>query len=363
MDTELKDWTPTETHDWEGKERDVLVLNYTMRCALACDFCCYGCNPSRKEKMPFDLALRLIQEASNLKQFSSVAFTGGEPLLYQDEIIELAKELYAGGLPYTIATACHWAESHTSSKQLLKELKKHGLIRLNISHDPSHEQFVPKSSILNAARAANELGIATYIVGTFLSPNESMQAFLTQAVGYSHVQLHTKYVAKVGMATKWDITQERYRLRLEAEDMCCYRRINHDIVIWFDGTAYPCCSTFNRSTPGISIGNAHATSLMEIWERAEGSLLFRILKRQGFGELYALLKERAPDLYRCLPQANSAVGPCSLCNAIFKNKDLYPKILEVISEYERNKASHALEVVAALLGESKAATVVSDLLN
>lgn len=363
MTPQLKEWTPIEVHDWEGKEADILVLNYTMKCALACDFCCYGCNPNRKEKMPFELAERLIREAAQLSTFSSVGFTGGEPLLYAEEICDLSDILAEVKLPFTIATAAHWATDKQYAKNLLEYLKHRGLIRLNISHDPSHMKFVEKSTVMNAIHAASELGIATYVIGTFDNTSDSLESFLPEALHLPKVSLLTKYVAKVGMAKKWDITQQKYGLTLDTEDLCCYRRINHDIVVWYDGSVYPCCSTFNRATAGIKIGNANEMSLREIWEKIEGSLLFRIMKRQGFGELYAILKERAPHIYQQLPHAQDVVGPCSLCNSIFKDKAISAEILQIISEYEKEKIAHALEIVVDLLGINEATLVVEEIIT
>ena len=74
-----------------GKETNALVLNYTMTCPLACDFCCYGCAPTRKEKIELRLALRLVSEAAEMGKFSSIGFTGGEPLLYADDILLIGK--------------------------------------------------------------------------------------------------------------------------------------------------------------------------------------------------------------------------------------------------------------------------------
>ncbi|HBC3919989.1 TPA: radical SAM/SPASM domain-containing protein [Vibrio parahaemolyticus] len=353
MESITKEWTPTEVHDWEGKERSVLVLNYTMACALACDFCCYGCNPRRKEKMPIALARRLIIEASELNQFSSVAFTGGEPLLFPEEIIDLASTAKERSVPFTIATACHWAENYNYTYTLLKELKDLGLIRLNVSHDPSHEVFVHRDCILNVAKASEELGLATYIVGTFSNPNINMNSYLPEVVAFSHVELITKFVAKVGMAKKWDISQEKYNLDLSVEDLCCYRRIHHDIVVWHDGKVYPCCSTFNRSTRGLEIGNANNISLDKIWDLVEGSLLYRIMKRKGFGELYNLIRERKPELYALLPNPDLSVGPCSLCNSIFRDRYISQEIFKVFSEYESEKVALAVEKVVQLIGENK----------
>jgi MoaA/NifB/PqqE/SkfB family radical SAM enzyme len=350
MKPPLTDWTPTEMHDWEGKERNVLVLNYTMACALACDFCCYGCHPKREEKMPLGLALRLVDEAAELKQFSSVGFTGGEATLFLDELLTIGDRLAALKLPFTIATAAQWGTSPSEAQRTVDSLADRGLCRFNISHDPSHERFVPREHILNAVRAASTRGIPTYVVGTFFSTAERMQTYLPELIGLPKVELHSKYVAKVGRAAKRPITQATYDLNLELENLCCYRRVYHDIVIWFDGTAYPCCSTFNRATPGIILGNANEHSLRELWQRAEGSLLFRVMKRQGFAELYKIVQLLDAELYAQLPLADQSVGPCSLCNKIFANPALAEGVYKVFARYESEKIDHILNTLADMLG-------------
>ena len=128
-----------------------------MACPLQCDFCCYGCHPQRTEKMPLELAFRLIKEAAELGKFSSIGFTGGEPMLFLDELLQIGRRLKGYGLPFTIATAAHWAKSEKRAHEILEELAKVGLCRLNVSYDPSHAKFIPKKSILSAITASSHL--------------------------------------------------------------------------------------------------------------------------------------------------------------------------------------------------------------
>lgn len=356
------DWTPTEVHDWEGKERNVLVLNYTMACALACDFCCYGCHPHRDEKMPLDLALRLVGEAAELNQFSSVGFTGGEVTLFLDDILAIGDKLVRLKLPFTIATAAQWGVTPRNAHATVNALADRGLCRINISHDPSHARFVPREHILNAVRAASDRNIPTYVVGTFFVASERMETYLPELVGLPKVKLISKYVAKTGRAAKQPITQATYNLHLDLDNHCCYRRIYHDIVIWFDGTAYPCCSTFNRATPGIILGNAYNNSLRELWERAEGSLLFRIMKRQGFSELYQNIQRIDKELYTVLPSVEQAVGPCSLCNKIFANVTLAEDVHQVFARYETDKIAHIFDTLLRMVGSKETTRLVEQII-
>src|SRR4051812_1417900 len=73
--------------DIENDRHNVLVLNYTMACPLACDFCCYACGPRRTETMELDLALDLVEQAADLGVFGACSFTGGDPFVYYEDMV------------------------------------------------------------------------------------------------------------------------------------------------------------------------------------------------------------------------------------------------------------------------------------
>jgi hypothetical protein len=359
-----KSWVPTEVHNWEGKETNVLVLNYTMACPLRCDFCCYGCHSGRvAQTMPFERAIELVDQAASLGVFSSIGFTGGEPLLFLDEIAAVAEHANSLGLPHTVATACHWAGTMDDARATVARLAGAGLRRMNISHDPAHAEFVAAENVANAARAAVEHEVPTYIVGTFYSPAESLALLLPQLEDLPGVHFLDKYVAKVGRAQKRHITQASYGLALSLENLCCYRRVHHDLVVFWDGRTYPCCSTFNRATPGISVGDAFSEPLEQIWDRTDGSLLLRAMKRQGFGEVYSLIRELDPGLAAELPAAEETVGPCSLCNKIFGDAELAARIKAAFSALEEERVNRAIETLAKRIGKERTAALMTAILD
>ena len=353
---------PTQVHDYEGKETNVLVLNYTMACPLTCDFCCYGCHPGRAEKMPLDLALSLVAQAAEMKVFSSVGFTGGEPMLFFEELLTIGTTLLEFKLPFSIATAGHWATTPERSRRIVNELADRGLRSFHISHDPSHEKFVPSNYVVNAARAASERRIATCIVGTFYSSSESLAARLPELIDLPRVTLIDKFVAQVGRATKKEIPQHSHAVNSELNSFRCYRSTYHDITVFYDGMAYPCCSTFNRATPGIILGNAFKDSLRKLWERAEGSLMFRVMKGEGFPRMYEIIREFDPELYLQLPSADS-VGPCHLCSSLFQKPETTERVSAVFSKYEQAKISNAVDMLVQTLGEDKVKAFIESTLT
>lgn len=359
-----RDWVPTDVYDWMSKEKSILVLNYTMACPLKCDFCCYSCHSGRaSQKMPIDLAFSLVDQAATLGVFSSIAFTGGEPLLFPDEVCAIAERAQSHSLPFTIATACHWADSPESAEALIDRLADLGLSRLNVSHDPAHAEFVRTANVINACNASLRRQVDTYVVGTFADAGESLAGYAPELAGIPGLRLFNKYIAKVGRAASRPITQSTYGLHLGLDDLACYRRIYHDLVVFWDGRTYPCCSTFNRSTPGIQAGNAHFESLKDIWDRVDGSLLLRTMKRKGLGELYRIIEERDPELAAELPRVESSAGPCSLCHAIFGTRSMSDRVKRAFSGYEADKTLKAIDAIEGMLGRSKTTEILAEIVD
>lgn len=338
---------------YDTPEKDVLVLNYTLACPLSCDFCCYGCHPKRKEKMPLASAMDLISQAARMSNFTSVGLTGGEVFMFQDELIALAKHMKTCGLPFTVATAGHWAASVPATRALARLLADNGLKRANISCDHSHEKFVPREFVVRAAEAFAEHNVPVYIIGTFEHANQSLESFLPALANRPGISLRTKQIAKIGRAKKAQIQYED--IHFDDANKTCYRRVHHDVVVFWDGEVYPCCSTFNRATKALSIGNAFQTPLEEIWKRLEFSSMFRKMKVEGFGEILDLVARKSPTLAARLPALRDYPGACSYCNSIFSDSQLAKDLRSFFSEYEVETLLDGRKELAKLLGEETVA--------
>lgn len=333
---------------YDTPEKDVLVLNYTMACPLSCDFCCYGCHPKRKEKMPLEAAKSLVSQAAAMPNFTSVGLTGGEVFMFEDELVELSAHIHQCGLSFTVATAAHWATDPETARILARKLVANGLKRANVSCDHSHAAFVPRENVVHAANAFAELQVPVYIVGTFADKVSSLESFVPELLDKPFIFLRTKRVAKTGRAKKAEVEYELSETL--SLDKTCYRRRHHDLVVFWDGQVYPCCSTFNRATKGLSIGNAFSTPLADIWKQLEYSSLFRIMKSTGFREIIEILDKYNPELAARLPGLGTFPGACSYCNAVFSSEQMTQDIREIFAEYEADTLAAAYDELAVLLG-------------
>lgn len=341
----------------DPNQTNVLVFNVTRQCPLRCDFCCYGCHPKREERMTLELALDLVAQAADLGVFSAAGFTGGEPMLWLDELLVVGEALRDVGLPFSVITAAHWAEDPAEARRVVDALVDRGMYRLGMSTDPSHERFVPRQAVVHATRAAVDRGIEVQVVGGFNDPSATIEAWVPDIVGLPRVRLKTGHIAAAGRGAKIRDRVDR-DLGYKADAMRCYRPVYHDLVVFSDGAAYPCCSVFNREADGMSLGNANTDSLRTLWERAEGQVLLRVLKRVGFHHLYDVIAELDPALHARLPVLDTAGGPCLLCSKVFGDPELARDIRNAFVAYEQRTVEALLASLEEEFGPDDAAAII-----
>lgn len=346
---------------------NILVLNYTMKCPLACDYCCYGCSPRRSETMDVALALDLVDQAAEMGVFEQCGFTGGEALIFHDEVMRITQRMQQRGLPYSMISSCYWATDMQEARRVLRDLHSTGIDVFTATHDPSHENWVPLQYVRNAIDAARELGVHVCLCSSFYDDTMRLEAIFPEYSNQPDIDVVNRVVLpEVGRMGQRNISisPANYLNVQPTENFgSCYKRIFHDITVFWDGKVYPCCSVYNRATPKLSLGNVYTDTLSTIWDRAEGSLLLRMIKSQSFAELYATLRREDPALAAALPDPTQAVGPCHLCHRVFRDEALADRIFMVMERLERERISRLLAVVRARDGAAASDRVVLDALR
>ncbi|HWB47606.1 MAG TPA: radical SAM protein [Stellaceae bacterium] len=344
---------------------NIMILNYTMKCPLACDYCCYHCSPKRTETMDFALAVDLVDQAHELNVFKQFAFTGGEPLIFYDEVMQLTERMWKYNRPFSIISACYWATTPQEARRVLTDLARHGIDVFSVTHDPSHENWVPLQYIRNAVDAALELNIHVCLCSSFYDDTMRLEHIFPEYVGNPNIDFVNRVVLpEAGRAARRKISLASYgAIASRPRQETCYKRIYHDVTVFWDGEVYPCCSVYNRSTKRLSYGNTYKERLSDIWDRIDGSLLLRIIKRQGFGDLYRLIGRSDPDLLTQLPDPQSTVGACHLCHLIFRDPTLYERIDRVIEAHERQRIKELLDSVKRSSGSESHRNLIENTLR
>ena len=327
----------------ERDRQNVLVLNYTRRCPLACDFCCYSCGPRHAETMDVELALDLVDQAAGLGVFAELSFTGGEPFESYDDILRISARTAEHGMPFSIISAGAWATDEHEVDRLLRPLIANGMTSLAVSHDPSHERWVSRDQIRGVVRRAVALGLDTSVIGTFHDAETRLEDLFPEFADDADVSLHSTLVAPdVGRMTHKPSRTRALRAQIDGSFAdTCYKRVYHDVTVFWDGEVYPCCSVYNRQTPGISYGNVYSTPLWQIWDRIEASLFLRTIKHHGFTDLYRLIERLDPDLAGILPDPASAMGARHLRRQMISDPDISTRVHEVLDREARCVGSSA----------------------
>ena len=327
----------------EQDPHNVLVLNYTMACPLACDFCCYACGPRRTETMDRSLALDLVDQAADLGVFGACSFTGGDPFVYYDDMLAISRRMAEHGLPFNVISACAWATDDDVVDEMLQPLIDAGMTGITASNDPSHERWVPRENIVRVVSRAVALGAGAGIFGTFYD-STSLEELFPEFADLEEVALQTRPVA-FGVGRLKQQTGPARDVPRGGElggEPTCYRRVYHDVTVFWDGEVYPCCSVFNRATPGISYGNVYATTLREIWNRIEGSLFLRIIKRRASETSSPCSRSWIRSLPASFRARRAQPARASLCNQLMGDTSMSRRVHEVLAREEQRRVERLM---------------------
>lgn len=120
-----------------------LAIILTSRCQGACAHCYNESGPRRREELPFDQLASVINSGLFAgRPIRRVAFSGGEPLLYNglDELIELAAQK-------SLEPSCVSGAIGISTNRY-HQIARAGCKKMVISWDRYHERFVPRSTFV-----------------------------------------------------------------------------------------------------------------------------------------------------------------------------------------------------------------------
>src|SRR5512140_1959645 len=140
-----------------------LVLSCTYKCPIQCRYCGAECGPKQTDRLSLADMLGLIDTVHSFGRLELVVFTGGEPFLMRDDLLEAVEHSARKGLATRIVTNAFWATSPRRALELMTMFQGAGLTEINLSCDDYHQAFIPLERIKFANQACTELGIPCLI--------------------------------------------------------------------------------------------------------------------------------------------------------------------------------------------------------
>lgn len=296
-----------------------LGLIYTLACNASCGHCCFESHPRVQSKMKLEEAFHYIDQAFESSAFDKVGISGGEALLYEDEVVKIIEYASSLGFKTSLTTNGFWGKTPEDALHKLKSLKEKGLNELVLSTDEFHQPFVPYGYIENILTVNERVQIPIKIY-EILVKGSSMHPLQMK---YSHYSWHKGACVPMGRAREIPI-----------EELICGdysgRCTDMDkLTILPDGSCYPCCSPGIKGS-AMGFGSAYELSLDELLKAKENSIFLNIITWRGpkwlkeFGEAKGCFLKNKQNKY---------VSMCHLCHEIAGDADFLRNMEPFMKEF------------------------------
>ncbi|MBI3183657.1 MAG: radical SAM protein [Myxococcales bacterium] len=156
-----------------GKTPRRLILQVTPRCNARCAHCAYGGGPRRHGLMEVGAAAAFLDAFCRLWGAPRyAALTGGEPMLFPERTLTLARLLSARGAAVRLLTNGSWATGMRAARARVEDLRSSGVSGLWVSASAFHQEHVPLARLEMLLEAAAVAGMPCYLAFTFIHPRE-----------------------------------------------------------------------------------------------------------------------------------------------------------------------------------------------
>jgi hypothetical protein len=304
-----------------------LLLSY--KCTGACKHCMYSCSPEWDADWisEADITNYLSQLSATIKPSpygrdsidlnSGIHFTGGEPFLNFNLLLQATKIAYELGIASTfVETNCYWCGNDEVAEDKLRQLKDAGLKGIMLSVNPFILEYVSFGRTERAIRVSKKVFGQTAIVYQIFFYRQFKELGIESTLSLED------YMGKTGLgsfdyAEMIPMGRFSYKLghlfkRKKADSFfgqSCEARLTSPYHIHIDNYG----NYMGGFCGGISLGDAHDLSLIFRGIELDKRPVLKALVT-GIEELYKIGKKFG---YNDLPEGY--VSPCHLCIDIRKH--------------------------------------------
>jgi hypothetical protein len=102
--------------------------------------------------------------------------------------------------------------------------------------------------------------------------------------------------------------------------------------------------------PNLRIGDWRHQSVAELLDEQQGDGFYKVIVDGGFKLLYQIIQQREPEIYRRLPELQSALSPCHLCEMLMVGPDAR-QIRQICDDYITDRLITEITANADLIGQ------------
>jgi pyruvate-formate lyase-activating enzyme len=299
---------------------NALVLIPSDHCNITCRHCAPECGPKLKHAWDVDMLRRCIADAAKIPNlYKSVHFAGGEPFLYYKQMLELCRHAKQNGFVSTLVTNGFWGKNKDRATAMFRSLAEADLVRVELSTDIFHQEYIPLTVISRAIEVLKDLGIAITlrVITTRKHTVDHTIAGLSADL-LDGVEIMGSPVVPTGRALT-AIPHDEYYLCEAGALGCCDTLLN--LTVRPDGGVFPCCAG-SEQNPSLSLGNICELPIDVIVRNAERNLMVKRLVHSGPAAFFPILHEAG--LAHKLDAQYTNI--CHLCTQVFADPELVEAI-------------------------------------
>jgi organic radical activating enzyme len=283
-------------------------FRFTYHCNIACRHCYNDSGPHRKaDRLALETMLAIVAEMPEVG-IKRLNLSGGEPFLYQDDLIALVAAGRAAGLErITIYTNGFWASTDERAMRVLNRLSASGFMRsprdhIKVSGGVYHQEFIAFERILTLARNYFARFGRRLEVDFELPPQrgkvaDEVRARFSAAGLTEQVTLSFRHIVSLGRGEN----VEGMPIRLTDSPPCA---IMNEIAFDPDGSARPCCSG-NGEHHGIVIGRLEQHRLKTLAKRMQNDPILQFIATHSMSKIF--------DFIPTATKKDGYSGRCDLC--------------------------------------------------
>lgn len=286
------------------------VVIVTTKCNFACEHCSVRGSPYGKYTITRELIGKFIDELSSIPSVKLVAFSGGEPTLYLDELLYGIEYAHKKGFITRLVTNAWWARTYEEANKLIGVFKAHGLDEINVSYDDFHAKFIKVDNVANLVKAAleNSLRVAIGVICLLDSyyTADNIKKILSEKIGIPITELEKRVVfiedqpTPVGGASDIYVTKTDKFVHNDIKCELGCVNIGRVLALLPNGDVKVCCghAVFQQENDPFLLGNIMNERLINMVRKAQQTLFYwwlhlrgpkKILEKIGVREQYVNL--------------------------------------------------------------------------
>lgn len=300
---------------------DYVSFAGTYQCNLACPHCCVPIEWT--DRLPIDTAIRFLENAHAFG-IRRIGFTGGEPFVYPEFVIAVARRAAELGFKFDkVMTNGVWYHDETHLTQVLSDLRDAGFTgKIGMTVDKFHGIDIDKLAAfcLTARRVFNRDTILSLSYAS-RAPDQGLELIkrlaqsLDGVLEYSELlhrhivvtpeltmTLNWNHLAPVERAEKYDGGWDGHWFK---EDYC--EGPGQALIVTPKGEVKPCCG-FASDLDQLTIGNIHTDTVEQIIQQARKHPYVGKVFSQGLTSVVNDILKRDPN---ALPGKSS--NQCYVC--------------------------------------------------